>query len=341
MRRAVDVGVRTRNRAVALAVLLAIALALVLVSCNPTQTLSSLRKLDDHPLYVMHYYGQYSSELLLRTGTEDVLYGMFRDFVLPDACTCFVGLSSEGDTVFGRNFDWHDHPALLLFTDPPNGYASVSMVDIHYLGFDAGEPPETGAISLLLAPFLPFDGLNEAGVAVGLMAVPRARDSEDPQKPSIDSLRAIRVVLDRAGSTEEAISLLQDYNILFYDPPVHYLIADSSGDSAVVEYVDGELQVLRNDLPWQVATNFIVSEILPEGADSPCSRYNGAYRALSVAGGSVSPDEAMAILEDVSGANTIWSAVYDMTTGDIQIVMGKQYDQVHTFELPMHRAATR
>ena len=36
--------------------------------------------------------------------------------------------------LLGRNFDWYEHPALILFTDPPDGYASVSMVDISYLG---------------------------------------------------------------------------------------------------------------------------------------------------------------------------------------------------------------
>ena len=42
------------------------------------------------------------------------------------------------DRLFGRNFDWRYSPALLLFTDRPaaGGYASVSMVDIAYLGFD-------------------------------------------------------------------------------------------------------------------------------------------------------------------------------------------------------------
>ena len=35
--------------------------------------------------------------------------------------------------VYGRNFDWQYSPALLLFTNPPDGYASVSMVDIEYL----------------------------------------------------------------------------------------------------------------------------------------------------------------------------------------------------------------
>ena len=50
------------------------------------------------------------------------------------ACTVFFG--AGGDPILGRNFDFHDEPALLLRHHPPGAYASISMVDISYLGFD-------------------------------------------------------------------------------------------------------------------------------------------------------------------------------------------------------------
>jgi len=301
--------------------------------CNPLRTLASLRQVSEHPLYVMHYYGLGAPDLLRRTGVEQVIYDRVRQMSMPQACTCFAGLSAEGEMVFGRNFDWYEHPALLLFTDPPNGYASVSMVDIYYLGYDGEGPSEIDRAALLLAPYLPADGMNEAGLAVGMMAVPHARDAAERNKVTIDSLRVIRMLLDHAGSTDEAISLLQEYNVTFSDPPVHYLISDSSGNSAVVEFVDGEMSVITNEQPWQVATNFLVSEIQPKGANSPCERYSLAYQALAAAGGSVSQSEAMAILQRVSSPNTMWSAVYNMTTGGIQLVMGRDYDEVHTFQM--------
>jgi hypothetical protein len=93
------------------------------------------------------------------------------------------------------------------------------------------------------------------------------------------------------------------------------------------------MRVILNDEPWQVATNFIVSDVLPVGADSPCARYNRAYQALSAAGGSISQREAMALLDSVSGPGTIWSAVYDLTTGDIRLVVGRDYDRMLEFHL--------
>jgi len=330
-----------RRKPLAVALLVLALLVVAALACGPLRTLTSISQVDEHPLYVMRYYGPYSSELMLRTGLEQTLYEVLRESTMPDSCTCFAGFNPDAEFVFGRNFDWYDHPALLLFTDPPQGYASVSIVDVYYLGYHTGAIPASSRAALLLAPFIPFDGLNEAGLAVGMMAVPRARDANDPARPTIDSLRAIRVLLDRAGSTDEAISLLREYNIAFYDPPIHYLISDSSGTSAIVEYVDGVMRVTVNEEPWQVASNFIFFEVLPLGADSPCPRYNRAYQALSAEDGSISPDQAMAILESVSGANTIWSAVYDMSTGEIQVVMDKKYDQIHAFRLEMRDATPR
>ena len=55
------------------------------------------------------------------------------DFVAPWACSLFAALGSADASLYGRNFDWDHSPALMLFADPPGGFASVSMVDIAYL----------------------------------------------------------------------------------------------------------------------------------------------------------------------------------------------------------------
>ncbi len=93
-------------------------------------------------------------------------------------CSLFAALGDNDGMVFGRNFDWEYSPAVLLYTDPPDGYASVSMVDIAYLGFDNSTAPQLLQMNLgerqqlLNAPFLPFDGMNELGLVVGMAAVP-------------------------------------------------------------------------------------------------------------------------------------------------------------------------
>ncbi len=71
--------------------------------------------------------------------------------------------------------------------------------------------------------------MNERGLAVGMMAVPSAQAGSDSRKVTIDSLAAIRLLLDKAQSVDEALSLLGAYNIDWGSgPPLHYLIADST-----------------------------------------------------------------------------------------------------------------
>jgi len=300
------------------------------------RTLASLKKVDDHPLYVMRFYGDYGFEEATGQETGAAL----DDPVSANrpgqawACTCFASLGKGADVLLGRNFDWYDHPALLLFTNPPQGYASVSMVDIAYLGFEQLAPSWSARQRLLLAPYLPFDGMNERGLGVGMMAVPVADSGYGPQRRTLDSLQVIRLLLDYAPDVEEALTLLQGCNIDFGGgPAVHYLLADADGHSAVVEFVNGEMRVLRNSESWQVATNFVISEALLNGSGSECWRYNLSCEILARAEGALSRAEAMDLLASVSQPSTIWSLVYGLDSGDIDVVMGKHYDTVHRYRL--------
>jgi predicted choloylglycine hydrolase len=231
---------------------------------------------------------------------------------------------------------------LLLFTDPPDGYASVSMVDISYLGYNQEETGWQERRDLLRAPYWPFDGMNSAGLAVGMMAVSEADTGADPQKATLSDLQIIRLLLDNAANMEQAVELLGSYNIDFGGgPPVHYLIADSSGSSAVVEFVRGEMHVLTSQQSWQVATNFLISVENPQGADSSCWRYNQAYEVLEQSEGQISESEAMRLLEDVSQGGdypTIWSVVYNLSAATIHIAVGREYTQVYDFTLAENTA---
>jgi hypothetical protein len=301
------------------------------------RTLGSLEKVLDCPLYVMTYYADYGfGEIVGR----DAQTGVDAESGSPWACTTFAALGEGGDAILGRNFDWYYRGALLLFTNPPGGYASVSLVDLNALGYreDVDDLLQGDRRGLLEAPYRPFDGMNEAGVAVGMMAVPHAEAAPDPGEMTITSLQAIRLILDYAGDVDEAVDLLEGYGISFGGgPPLHYLIADASGDSAIVEFIDDEMHVLHSEEPWQVSSNFVVARALPEGARSGCRRYNSAYRALEAAGGVVSLEEAIAILELVRQPHTMWSVVYGVSSGDVRVAMGGDYEAVASFRLDVMR----
>jgi hypothetical protein len=296
-------------------------------------TLSSLEKVDDFPLYTMHYYGSSESGLSfsneLAIATPRPAWG----------CSLFAAMGGA-DKFYGRNFDWEQSPALLLFNHLTDGYDSVSMVDIAYLDIGKNadtltELPLEQRLALLDAPALPFDGMNEQGLAVGMAAVPADEMQPDPNKETIDSLMVIRKMLDQAGDVDEAVAILQLYNINWGSgPPLHYLIADRSGRAVLAEYYQGGLRLLPNDRPWHLATNFLRTAISGSAAGQ-CTRYDSLEQQLSTVEGSINSINAMNLLQDVSQSNTQWSIVYGMSTGDVTVSLGRQYDRVHIFNMSM------
>ena len=316
--------------------------ALSLTTTDETATLNSLEQVDDYPLYTMRYVGTYAGRAD-SNGSIDLsqatLASTQTSCSVAWGCSLFAALGDEENRPFGRNFDWQFSPALLLFTDPLDGYASVSMVDIEYLGFTGERSKNLTSLSLderrplLDAPSLPFDGMNEKGLAIGMAAVPAEDTPYDPQKETIGELGVIREILDHAATVDEAIEILGDYNIDMEEVPIHYFIASVSGDSAVVEFYRGGMVVFRNEASWQAATNFLLAST--NGYEQgQCWRYDLINQRLKELDGRVSSEDAINLLEDVSQDNTQWSIVYHMTSGSLNIVMGQDYTgMVHTFQL--------
>ncbi len=84
--------------------------------------------------------------------------------------------------------------------------------------------------------------------------------------------------------------------------------------------------------PWQLATNFLVSETSasPQGN---CWRYDFISKQLKEGNGQLNPRQALSLLGEVGQESTQWSVVYGISTGEVQVVMGRQYDNVHTLDL--------
>jgi len=108
------------------------------------------------------------------------------------------------------------------------------------------------------------DGINEAGlVANVLWLVESTYPSTDDGRPTLSLAAWAQYVLDRFATVAEAVAELEQESFVVVTEAVpgedrlatvHLSLSDASGDSAILEYIDGKL-VIHHDPSYQVMTN--------------------------------------------------------------------------------------
>lgn len=315
------------------------AIGLTDVPENIIATLSTLEKIDDYPIYTIRYFGPYirASELATTHGSPNTR----REDEPAWACSLFAAVGNPDRPMFGRNFDWEHSPILVVFLEPEEGHRSVMSIDLAYLVEEAvvdrlDTAPVEELLPLLDAPFLTFDGMNDAGLAIGMASVDyECGYPTDPGKRDVGDLLLMREVLESSPTVDDALAFLEGINPVSQGGPnSHYLIADRTPAAALVEYHDGEMYVFRSspETPWQLGTNFPV--VLTEGNPSGhCWRYDRIEETLRETGGDLSAAGAMELLRAVSTAMTQWSIVYDLTKLTMHLNVDRRHGKAFTFSV--------
>ncbi len=389
-----------RRIACALAALvIALAVAVFALWHNELTTLASFQKLSDRDeahrdgaVYQINFSGDYFFDEFLSQGgasndaelisfiTRSITKGIIPMHIKTSsiACSAFTADTQSGDRVFGRNYDFSATNTAIVYTDPGEGrHASYSTIDLSFLGLDADKDVETigQKFLTLAAPYVPLDGINDAGVACGIFMSYQGEGKGTPtdtqtDRPDITSTTLLRLILDYADSVEDAVALAQQYDL--HDSAsscFHYMVADSTGRSAILEWVgtdadhdaDGaqrQLNVLWNDTDalsdsadWQVVTNFIKTPGYYDGTTAErkgLDRYEHLTAALRETDGIVADkDAAMDLLASVgrrtwnnddSNSNTVHSVVYDLTDKSVLWVGNEHYgEEAYTFEFQLGR----
>lgn len=86
------------------------------------------------------------------------------------------------------------YAALLIHTAPDDGCESVSMVNLEHMGYGSENYPDEfiARMALLFAPYCPVDGMNEKGVAIGVLQLDHKTTSRNNGKVDIITTTAIR-----------------------------------------------------------------------------------------------------------------------------------------------------
>ena len=114
----------------------------------------------------------------------------------------------------GRNYDFKlDTSAMLVYCTPQNGYKSVAFAALDNISANTPDESMKKKLATLTSPFICLDGMNEKGVSIAVLTLDSEPVFQNTGKPTIATTLAIRLVLDRAASTQEAVDLLKEYDI--------------------------------------------------------------------------------------------------------------------------------
>ena len=257
----------------------------------------------------------------------------------PFGCSTLSVQRRDGGYFFGRNFDWNTCSALIVSSRPAQGYASISTVNLDFIkagGVDISGLPDS--VQAIIALYAPLDGMNEKGLAVSVNMIQDSDTIEqNTDKPDITTTTAIRLLLNRAADVEEAIFLLEQYDMhASMGMMVHFAIADADGRSVAVEYVNNEMTVTDT----QIVTNFYIvqGEKYGIGTSQSHLRYDILHEALN-AEGVMNAEEVRNALDSVSKDNfgefesTEWSIVMNQETKEMTYYHRENYDTGYTFRI--------
>ena len=278
-------------------------------------------------------------------------------------CTSFQAAKANGDGFwYARNYDFFKNPTMVTVSHPKKGYASIAVSDMSHFGYSLEKLPSgfVASLSCLASIYAPVDGINEKGLCTSIMALPKQASQQDTEKHDVGTTIIMRLWLDRCATVDEALQLLETVDVR-HDAAVgsgyHYMVADASGDCAVVEFdkEDGwKTMIVRKDpsANYMLVTNHLLSEkyyttVPDEAVGNPHSkswwRYETAGAYLNEHNGVLTLEEAQECLALVHWKDLVWdngmvedtqySNVYDQKNITLSLRNWNEYETTCTFSL--------
>jgi hypothetical protein len=278
-------------------------------------------------------------------------------------CTSFQAAKADGDGFwYARNYDFFKNPTMVTVSHPKKGYASIAVSDMSHFGYSLEKLPEgfVASLSCLASIYAPVDGINEKGLCTSIMALPKQASQQDTEKHDVGTTIIMRLWLDRCATVAEALELLSTVDVR-HDAAVgsgyHYMVADASGDCAVVEFdkEDGwKTMIVRKDPDsnYMLVTNHLLSEKYyttepDEAVGNPHSkswwRYETAGAYLDQHNGTLTLQEAQECLSLVHWKDLVWdngmvedtqySNVYDQANITLSLRNWNDYETTCKFSL--------
>lgn len=178
---------------------------------------------------------------------------------IAEACTRFVYQGGGGQVVTGRSMDWKEDIGTNLWVFP-KGMARNGETGPNSIKWTS----KYGSVIASGYDIATTDGLNEAGLVANVLWLVESEYPEyDGKTPGLAISAWAQFVLDRYATVAEAVEGLraEPFTIVTAKVPgsdmlatVHLSLSDTSGDSAIIEYIGGK-QVIHHGRQYQVMTN--------------------------------------------------------------------------------------
>ncbi|SDF09233.1 linear amide C-N hydrolase [Terriglobus roseus] len=175
------------------------------------------------------------------------------------ACTRAVYHGANGEVITARSMDWKVDVGTNLWV-LPRGMERSGATGPRSLHWTS----KYGSVIASGYDISTTDGMNEKGLVVNLLWLAESEYPKfDGSKPGLAISLWAQYMLDKYATVAEAIDALEKEPLLVATAQVpgeerlanlHMSMSDSSGDSAVVEYVKGK-QVIHHGREYQVMTN--------------------------------------------------------------------------------------
>lgn len=184
-----------------------------------------------------------------------------------EACSRVTWLGPDGLVVTGRSMDWpygfnshfYVYPRGIV-VEGSGGKNSLRWTTKYGTVVVAGTTDPAGSLDGV------FDGMNEKGLAANLLYLAETDFGPAPadNKPRISFAAWAEYVLSNYATVAEAVNEIKKDAIYIVPinfgpgkiahPTVHLAISDSTGDSAIIEYLKGKV-VIHHGREYQVMTN--------------------------------------------------------------------------------------
>lgn len=175
-------------------------------------------------------------------------------------CTRIKYETGTGSYITGRNMDWNDPSAQTDLWVFPRGIerdGGIGSNPVHWVS-------SYGSVVASFYGAASSDGMNEKGMVVNVLYLAEA-DYGDPVKtgkPTLSIGAWTQYFLDNFATVAESVEAMRSEPFTIVAPilpngraaTVHMALSDPSGDSAILEYLDGEL-VIHHGSECAVMTN--------------------------------------------------------------------------------------